>query len=1370
MLTISARLNLITSGFKAGMQGAMSTAKQFASATQGSFASVSANATQASARMRQTASTASASISSASQKASASLKSMSGAVKTFSNNVNKALNNGFVEPAEKAKVQWKDVARIVQGIIISKVFYTGLHAISNATAAVWEFAKELEKTKIAFDNLFGDTALTDRFMSVLKDAAIDNALFDFSAMEDASKRLLAYGIDYKNLMYVMNGVMAAASVTGDATKVESISRALGQIYTKGRLVGQEVLQLTEAGVPVYDILNKKLGITEKEMANIADQGITAADAINALVDGLTEKYGAVLTASKYTMTGMINNVKDVLLMLGEQAIQPVFNFTKAVLYNMQQSLEAAYQAMKTGGLGAAFESLIPDEFHDTVRMLVAAFMNLGLHIAKVSLAIKDLAASMLPGLAYAFSTVVFVVTPILNALTNLLRMISKNTVAMRILTAVTAAAATAFLLLRVRALGLLVLKGLTALIMTVAKALSIMSAMATGAARSLLLIVGLMLALGAGIAAATGKLDGLVKRLATLSGYNSDMILQPGSGTGTGDIDEFNNKLEGTKDAYDDAADAAGRAKKANDKYKAGLLSFDEVFKLNEQSDSSAGGSGGGVADDLTDYANLGLGGLKADSLIPDIPSFSDFATDFVTSMKDSLLSKLATAGLSGLLAAKLIKALKDMDFKGISGAAATWASKFATILLKSLSGALIGLGVHSVMSIFTEKLWEALENALGLQENANEMANVGALIGSLIGGALGMVFAGPGGAIVGSAIGHMAGGLAGLFWDSVSSFINTITAPLAAIAIAIAKTFGSSFGTVFKELVVSTSANGIRATAKAVVSNIGEVFKTVGVKAIAKGGIIGLAIGFITDAIAGMLWDKLIKRFELGANAEETAAFGQTIGGLLGTVIGTLLGGPVGAIIGGAIGTFAGGLVGVFWEKITGFFSEKFTLFSTWVADTFKPFTDWWSDTASGFATWATNTATSISTWYTDTKTSLSDWWSNTTLGFSTWWSDTKESIYAWFEDTVAIFSDWDSINSDTLGNWWADTKEGFSTWWADTKEGLSTWWKETIGGFGGWVKNTYESISKWSTDTKKTYFNWAASTLESLAQWVLDQHTKFIEWREKIHDKIAGWAKDGLKAITDWFSKTLTKLGEWVIRQKEKFDSWKEQVVEVVKGFAIAALLALAEWIEDTIEDIGEWVTDFKETASTGLSELYDVFVDWITDIGKDVFDKLFGWIDKAIEKLVKFIKKAKEAIAAAAEAESSGASSSDSGGSKTRGSKTGGSKTRGSTAASSGHALGGIFNREHVARFAEGNKAEAVIPLENAQAMQPFVDAISQGILEGLLPAMAQVGGTSSNDSLPPMYVGTLVADERGLKQLYKKFELIKVQENARRGITT
>ena len=103
--------------------------------------------------------------------------------------------------------------------------------------------------------------------------------------------------------------------------------------------------------------------------------------------------------------------------------------------------------------------------------------------------------------------------------------------------------------------------------------------------------------------------------------------------------------------------------------------------------------------------------------------------------------------------------------------------------------------------------------------------------------------------------------------------------------------------------------------------------------------------------------------------------------------------------------------------------------------------------------------------------------------------------------------------------------------------------------------------------------------------------------------------------------------------------------------------------------------------------------------------------------------------------------------------------------------GHATGGIFNKEHIARFAEGNKAEAIIPLQNPGAMQPFVDAVAGGLtqsLSGILSAMQDNNsGSSNDDGRQIMYVGTLIADDAGLKELDRRMRVITIQENQRRG---
>ena len=40
-------------------------------------------------------------------------------------------------------------------------------------------------------------------------------------------------------------------------------------------------------------------------------------------------------------------------------------------------------------------------------------------------------------------------------------------------------------------------------------------------------------------------------------------------------------------------------------------------------------------------------------------------------------------------------------------------------------------------------------------------------------------------------------------------------------------------------------------------------------------------------------------------------------------------------------------------------------------------------------------------------------------------------------------------------------------------------------------------------------------------------------------------------------------------------------------------------------------------------------------------------------------------------------------------------------------------------------------------------------------------------ATNDSTPPLYVGTLIADERGLKELERKMRIIQLKEDRRRS---
>jgi len=89
------------------------------------------------------------------------------------------------------------------------------------------------------------------------------------------------------------------------------------------------------------------------------------------------------------------------------------------------------------------------------------------------------------------------------------------------------------------------------------------------------------------------------------------------------------------------------------------------------------------------------------------------------------------------------------------------------------------------------------------------------------------------------------------------------------------------------------------------------------------------------------------------------------------------------------------------------------------------------------------------------------------------------------------------------------------------------------------------------------------------------------------------------------------------------------------------------------------------------------------------------------------------------------------------------------------------GGIALKNMVANVGEGNRPEMIAPLSE-RALRPFASVIvseMQNILNSRATTQAQ-GGT-------PVYVGTLIADKAGMRELERRRYKIALAESLRRG---
>ena len=296
-------------------------------------------------------------------------------------------------------------------------------------------ASAMQQAKIAFDTILGSAKRAhDLFASLVQFAKVTP--FNLPGIVTASQQLLAYGFAAKQVLPVLHSLGdASAGLSLGTDGLQRVVVALGQIKAKGRLQSQELLQLTENGIPALAILANKFHVTQAALLDFVQKGLVPAKkAIPALLSGLetgtnglagkTAKFGGLMRKQSKTLGGVFSNLKDSLSIGLARAVKPLIPVLQKAIPGAAKALS---RAMKQGshdlaeflhGLGVAkdrskgttttFESI-----GGALRALVGALRTGFNFVRKFSTVFKGLGAELLG--AYAAIKLVTLGTTLLNA-------------------------------------------------------------------------------------------------------------------------------------------------------------------------------------------------------------------------------------------------------------------------------------------------------------------------------------------------------------------------------------------------------------------------------------------------------------------------------------------------------------------------------------------------------------------------------------------------------------------------------------------------------------------------------------------------------------------------------------------------------------------------------------------------------------------------------------------------------------------------------------------------------------------------------------------------------------------------------------------
>lgn len=240
------------------------------------------------------------------------------------NNVTKAVGQSN-SVLERAKGTLAGIAAYRTGRFAVMEAFQGLKTI------VIGFNQQMDQANIAMTTMLGDAGKAAAYMRDLQDFAARTP-FQFNELVGATQRLMAFGIAAKDVRPTLTAVGDAVAALGGTMDYQGqiIIRALGQINAKGRVTGEEMMQLTEAGISAYEYLARGLNTSVTDVMDKMRKGsIDAASGIKMITAGIEKDMGGMMEAQSKTLMGAISTVKDYVTIIAANSLRPLFDMLKA---------------------------------------------------------------------------------------------------------------------------------------------------------------------------------------------------------------------------------------------------------------------------------------------------------------------------------------------------------------------------------------------------------------------------------------------------------------------------------------------------------------------------------------------------------------------------------------------------------------------------------------------------------------------------------------------------------------------------------------------------------------------------------------------------------------------------------------------------------------------------------------------------------------------------------------------------------------------------------------------------------------------------------------------------------------------------------
>lgn len=244
-------------------------------------------------------------------------------VNTFVNNTQHVISD-INDKAEQASDKIHEIGEQAQntGEIFSKLGryvagYFALGTIKGFAQQIFAVRSEMQALETSFQVLLGDKEAATELFSSIKDFAV-NTPMELPTLAKGAQTLLSFGIANEKVMPVLKQIGDLSM--GNADKFNSLVLAYSQMTSTGKLMGQDLMQMINAGFnPLNEIAKntgKSIGELKDEMSKgkltleEVQKAFETATTAGGQFDGMVEKQSKTLGGAMSNYQGAIQDMQN----------------------------------------------------------------------------------------------------------------------------------------------------------------------------------------------------------------------------------------------------------------------------------------------------------------------------------------------------------------------------------------------------------------------------------------------------------------------------------------------------------------------------------------------------------------------------------------------------------------------------------------------------------------------------------------------------------------------------------------------------------------------------------------------------------------------------------------------------------------------------------------------------------------------------------------------------------------------------------------------------------------------------------------------------------------------------------------------------